>query len=196
MAELTFYFDVGSPYVYLSAERLPALTSREITWQPISLGGLYKLTGRSSWGRAGDEPRTSGMAEIERRADAYGLPRVAWPDGWPSHYLMAQRAALFAQRVGAGQRFLLRAARDAFQRGRDLADPEAVLDVAQAVGLDRDEVAAATQDPGIKQALIDVTQYAFVHGVIGVPTLAVGGTPFWGDDRLEAALAHAESVAA
>ena len=32
--------------------------------------------------------------------------------------------------------------------------------------------------------------------MIGVPTLAVNGTPFWGDDRIEAALDHAASVAA
>ncbi len=196
MTQITFYFDVGSPYVYLSAERLPAMTSLRIDWQPISLGGLYKLTGRSSWGRAGEEPRHSGMAEIERRAHEYGLPRVTWPDGWPSHYLMAQRAALYALRNGAGQRFMLRAVRDAFQRGRDLADPDAVLDVAAGIGLDREAVADATQDPAIKQGLIEATEYAFAHGVIGVPTLAINGTPFWGDDRIEAALAHAASVAA
>ena len=195
MTDLTFYFDVGSPYVYLAAERLPALTSDDVTWQPISLGGLYKLTGRSSWGVAGDEPRRSGIEEVERRAARYGLPRVAWPDGWPSHYLMAQRAALYAQQHGAGQRFMLRAARDAFQRGIDLADADAVLDVAATIGLDRDAVEAATQDPAIKQGLIDATDYAFAHGVIGVPTLAVNGTPFWGDDRIEAALEHAAVAA-
>jgi 2-hydroxychromene-2-carboxylate isomerase len=194
VADLVFYFDLGSPYVYLAAERLPALTPDEIAWQPISLGGLYKLTGRSSWGVAGDEPRRSGIEEVERRAARYGLPRVAWPDGWPSHYLMLQRAALYAQHQGAGQRFMLRAARDAFQRGIDLADAEAVLDVAAAVELDRDAVVAATQDPAIKQGLIDVTDYAFAHGVIGVPTLAVNGTPFWGDDRIEAALEHAAAA--
>jgi 2-hydroxychromene-2-carboxylate isomerase len=107
---------------------------------------------------------------------------------------MLQRAALYAQHQGAGQRFLLHAARAAFQRGIDLADPGAVLDVASAVGLDRDAVAAATQDPAIKQGLIDATDYAFAHGVIGVPTLAVNGMPFWGDDRIEAALEFAAAA--
>ncbi len=106
---------------------------------------------------------------------------------------MAQRAALYAQQQGAGQRFMLRAARDGFQRGIDLADAEAVLE-SRDVGLDRDAVEAATQDPAIKQGLIDATDYAFAHGVIGVPTLAVNGMPFWGDDRIEAALEFAAAA--
>ena len=47
----TFYLDLGSPYVYLAAERLDDLGLTDVEWQPISLGGLFKLTGRSSWAR-------------------------------------------------------------------------------------------------------------------------------------------------
>jgi 2-hydroxychromene-2-carboxylate isomerase len=47
---------------------------------------------------------------------------------------------------------------------------------------------AATQDPEIKQALRSATDAAFELGVIGVPTLAIGGELFWGDDRLEEAV--------
>jgi 2-hydroxychromene-2-carboxylate isomerase len=41
----------------------------------------------------------------------------------------------------------------------------------------------------VKDRLREVTDEAAERGVIGVPTVAVGGELFWGDDRLEEAAA-------
>lgn len=183
----TFYFDVGSPYAYLTAERIDAVLPGPVVWQPISLGGLFKANGRSSWGLAGAEPRDAGMAEVERRARAYGLPPVRWPEPWPSNYLFAMRALTFASIRGLGRELALAAFRAAFVDGRDLAVPEHVLDAAAAAGLDRQHVAEATADPEVKLALRAATDAAHVRGVIGVPTIALGGELFWGEDRLDEA---------
>jgi 2-hydroxychromene-2-carboxylate isomerase len=190
MPHVTFYFDLGSPYAYLAAERLPGLLAEPVEWQPLSLGGLFKLTGRSSWALAGAERRQAGMAEIELRARAYGLPPIRWPDPWPGNYLMAMRAATFAFARGFGREFTMCAFRDAFQSGRDLSIPAHVLEVAERVGLDRREVAAATQADQVKQTLRRATEAAHELGVIGVPTIAIDAEPFWGDDRVEDAAAH------
>jgi 2-hydroxychromene-2-carboxylate isomerase len=125
------------------------------------------------------------MAEIERRAGSYGLPPIQWPDPWPAHYLAAMRAATFAFQAERGREFTLQAFRDGFQRGRDLSVLDRVLDAAEQAGLDRNEVEAAIQDPAVKLALREATDAAHRLGVVGVPTLAVDGATFWGDDRLE-----------
>ena len=190
MARATFYFDLGSPYAYLAAERLEHVLGEQVEWQPLSLGGLFKLTGRGSWSLAGEHSRREGIAEVERRARVRGLPPVAWPDPWPGNYLFAMRAATFAFAAGAGRELTMRAFRDAFQRGRDLSLPENVLDAAAAVGLDPEAVRAGTEEPGVKLALREATDAAHARGVIGVPTVAVAGEPFWGDDRLEDAAAR------
>ncbi|MDQ6805117.1 MAG: hypothetical protein M3065_09135 [Actinomycetota bacterium] len=44
------YFDLGSLFVYLAVERLNRFDFGEVTWRPVSLGALFKQTGRSSWG--------------------------------------------------------------------------------------------------------------------------------------------------
>jgi|HubBroStandDraft_2_1064218.scaffolds.fasta_scaffold00665_9 2-hydroxychromene-2-carboxylate isomerase len=194
MPQVTFYFDLGSPYAYLAAERLPLLLAEPVAWQPVSLGALFKLTGRSSWALAGPVRRQAGMAEIERRARGYRLPPIHWPDPWPTNYLMAMRAATFAFAVGRGRELTLKAFRDAFQLGRDLSRPAYVLDAADGVGLDRRELEAATQDPQIKQALRVATDRAHELGVIGVPTITIDGESFWGDDRLEDAAARLKSL--
>jgi 2-hydroxychromene-2-carboxylate isomerase len=184
-----FYFDVGSPYAYLTAERIDAVLSQPVTWRPISLGGLFKANGRSSWGSANAESRANGIAEVERRAHAYGLPPVRWPEPWPGNYLFAMRALTFALTQGLGRELALAAFRAEFVAGRDQSKPEHVLEAAESVGLDRGQVALATEDPTIKLALRAATEAAHARGVIGVPTIALGDELFWGDDRLDEAAA-------
>jgi 2-hydroxychromene-2-carboxylate isomerase len=147
--------------------------------QPVLLGGLFKLTGRSSWALGDAERRAKGMAEVERRAQAYGLPPIRWPEPWPSNYLFAMRMA-----THAGDGFARDAMRAAFAQGVDLSSEENVL----AVAGDR---AAGFDEASVKAELRAATGAAHARGVFGVPTVAVGEELFWGDDRLEDAAARA-----
>lgn len=185
MLPITFYYDLGSPYAYLTAERLEIVCGQGVTWQPILLGGVFAANGRSSWALAGDESRRRGIEEVERRAQKYGLPELRWPDPWPSNYLFAMRAATAADRAGVGRPFTERAFRAAFQRGLDLSKPEIVLEIGEEAGLEQDRLKQAIEDPDVKLALREATDAAHALGVVGVPTLAVGRELFWGDDRVE-----------
>jgi 2-hydroxychromene-2-carboxylate isomerase len=191
--DATFYFDLGSPFAYLAAERLHTLLPDPVHWQPVLLGGLFRLTGRSSWALGDHRRRQAGMADIERRALAYGLGPMRWPDPWPADYLTAMRATTYAFSVGRGREFTMQAYRDAFQRGAELSVAEAVLESAARAGLDPEAVRAGTGNPEIKQALRDATDAAYDRGVFGVPTIAIGDELFWGDDRLEDAAAHRQA---
>jgi len=189
MTQTTFYFDLGSPFAYLTAERISRVIPEPIQWQPVSLGALFKLTGRSSWAMGAADQRRAGTVEVERRARHYGLPAMRWPDPWPTNYLFAMRAATYAFRVGRGHEFTLQAFRHAFRHGHDLAVHEHVLQAATDVGLDARIVGEAASDPEIKLALRTATEAAHALGAFGVPTVAVAGELFWGDDRLEDAAA-------
>ncbi len=186
----TFYFDLGSPYAYLSAERISALFSDaelgQPEWQPILLGGLFKRFGRESWAQG--PGRAEGIAAVERRAAAYGLPALRWPEPWPANTLFAMRAASFAKQTGRTVSFSLAAFRQAFAAGRDLSEPENVMIAAAACELHPRALLKATATRAVKEALREATEAAARRGVIGVPTLVVGGEPFWGDDRLEEAV--------
>jgi 2-hydroxychromene-2-carboxylate isomerase len=182
-----FYFDLGSPYAYLAAERLARVLPVDAEWRPISLGGLFKLNGRSSWGLG--DGRAEGMAEIERRAAAYGLPPVRWPDPWPGRMLLAVRAAVVAKHLGRGVEFALAAFREAFAAGVDLSGAERVRAAAASAGLDPARLVTLAVSPPVKNELRAATEAAAARGVVGVPTVAVGGELYWGDDRLEEAAA-------
>jgi len=186
----TFYFDLGSPYAYLAAERVSGLFAEagleQPEWQPILLGGLFGHFGRDSWGNG--PGREEGMAEVERRAAAYGLPPVAWPDPWPGNTLTAMRAATFAKQTGRVVSFSLAAFRQAFAAGRDLTDPDNVAIAGAACELHPRALLKAVATDGVKGALREATEGAAERGVEGVPALVVEGRVFWGDDRLEAAV--------
>jgi len=185
-----FYFDLGSPYAYLTAERISGLFTEagleQPEWRPILLGGLFQHFDRDSWAKG--PGREQGMAEIGRRASAYGLPPIIWPDPWPGNTLMAMRVATFAKQTGRTVSFALAAFRQAFAAGRDLSDPENVLIAAAACELHPKALLKAVQTEIVKSALREATEEAAELGVFGVPSLVVGGEVFWGDDRVEEAV--------
>lgn len=186
-----FYYDLGSPYSWLAAERINSLFPVVPVWQPILLGGLFKRFGRDSW--ANGPGREEGTREVERRAAEYGLPAVRWPDPWPGNMLTAMRAAVFAKQTGRAVAFSLAAFRQAFAGGNDLGNVDYVLMAAAACELHPNAVLKGIESRTVKDALRAATDEAAERGVIGVPSVLVGGEVFWGDDRLEEAAAAISS---
>ncbi len=191
-----FYYDLGSPYAYLAAERVNGLFVEAIglppIWQPILLGGLYQRFGRDSW--ANGPGREEGLREVERRASAYALPPIAWPEPFPGNTLYAMRVATFAKEIGKAVSFSLAAFRQTFAAGRDLSDPDGVMIAAAACELHPRAVETAASRDAIKARLRESTDYAGDLGVRGVPSVVVGERVFWGDDRLEEAIEAARAA--
>ena len=191
----TFFFDLGSPYAYLAAERVNALFAAELgeppEWQPVLLGALFKRFSRDSW--ANGPGRADGLAEVERRAAARGLAPLRWPDPFPGNTLYAMRVATYAKQIVRVVAFSLAAFRQAFAAGRDLTDPDNVLLAAAAAEMHPRAVTAAVERESVKRALREATERAGDLGVQGVPTVVVAGEAYWGDDRLERAVEAARS---
>lgn len=180
----TLYYDLGSPYSYLAVARCERVLG-PVKLQPVLVGAIFAHRGWGSWGVTDERDRH--MAEVERRAAAYGMPAVRWPPGWPNNTLNAMRTALWADTLGAGEAFARAGFAAAFEHGRDLSDRDTLLAVADAAGLDRSQAAGAIAAPEIKGALREATERAIAAGVPGVPTTVVDGQLFYGDDRLDEA---------
>jgi 2-hydroxychromene-2-carboxylate isomerase len=181
----TFYFDLGSPYAWLAAERIHHVLPVTAVWQPILLGGIWQRSGGGSW--ALTDARAEGMAEVEARAARYELLSVKWPDRWPTSTLLAMRAAIFAQQAGRTVAFSLAAFRQAFAGGKDLSEIDNVLIAAAACELHPNAVLKGIELKSTKDRLRAATDEAYERGVRGVPSVVVGDEVFWGDDKLEQA---------
>jgi 2-hydroxychromene-2-carboxylate isomerase len=150
------------------------------------------LCGRFDRGSWSETPaRAEGIAEVERRAAEYGLPPIAWPKPWPNNGLVAMRAATFAKQTGRVVSFSLAAFRQAFAAGRDLSDVDNVAIAGAACELHPRALLKAVETAAVKGALRGATDRAGDLGVEGVPAVVVGEEVFWGDDRLEDAVAAA-----
>ncbi len=180
----TLYYDLGSPYAYLSVERAEAVLGTAPRLQPVLAGAIFNHRGHGSWGHT--EARAANQAEIEARAVRYGLPPIQWPPGWPPNTLQAMRAIVWAQQAhDAGDAFARTAFRAAFADGADLGDPAILTAIADRTGLPATDLAAGIADPAVKDALRAATDAAIALGVHGVPTLETDdGRLLFGDDRL------------
>src|SRR4051812_33223670 len=120
------YFDLASPYAYLAVERAASVLGAEPELEPVLLGAIFGMRGHGSW--ALTDARPEGIAEIERRAAAYGLP-LTWPADWPMNSLAAMRAAVWAQEQGALAPFAHAAYQRHFGAGEDISAPETLADI-------------------------------------------------------------------
>jgi 2-hydroxychromene-2-carboxylate isomerase len=178
-------YDFGSPYAYLAAMRATQVLGVEPRFEPVVLGVIFQLRGRGSW--AHTDAREENLAEVGRRAAAYGLEPVTYPDGWPQNTLHAMRAALWAEGHGKAPAFTRAAFEHAFARGGDLTDHDVLRELAAGAGLPASELEDAIAAPDIKDELKRRTTAAIDAGVRGVPALRIGDRVFYGDDRLEEA---------
>jgi 2-hydroxychromene-2-carboxylate isomerase len=192
-----FFYDFSSPYSYLAAERISGLFAEaeleQPEWIPISFGHVLKDSGRRPW--SFEEDRSVDFAEIQRRADERGLPRVLYPDGWPieNYSIAPARAATFAKESGRVVSFSLAMFRQVFAGGRDL-DLDTVMIAGAACELHPNALGKALETKAVKRGLQEATEAAISRGVEGIPTVAVGDELFWGDDRLDDAVRAASQL--
>ena len=198
MATLEFWFDFGSNYSYLSAMRIDALAREkkvQVIWKPFLLGVVFKALG---WETSpfvlqkikGDYT----WRDMARQCEKYGLP---WrqPSAFPRTALLPMRVAM----VGADQGWIAPFARSMmainFAADRDIDNLEAVSEVLAELGLDARAIVALALTPDNKQRLRRQTEQAQALNLFGAPSFISDGELFWGNDRLDDALAHAAASA-
>lgn len=187
-APIEFYFDFSSPYGYLGSTRIDAIAARhgrETVWRPFLLGAVFKVTGGKplpSLPLKGDYA----VRDMARYARLWGVP-FRLPAKFPIATQAPARAFYWTDgRDAALAKRLSSALYDAYFNGnRDIGSPEVTADVAAGLGLDRQEVLAAMEDPEIKERLRHENDAAVARGVFGSPFVIVDGEPFWGADRLD-----------
>lgn len=191
-AQPIFFYDFYSPYSYLAAERVNSVMPVVPEWRPISFGHILKQSGRRPWSFDPGDDHEAHWGEIEARAAERGLPGLQRPPGWPidTYSVIGARAATFAKGSGRAVAYSLALFRQIFAAGRTL-DEDTVLIAGAACELHPNALLKGLESRTVKDGLVSATNDAYELGVRGVPTIAVDGELFWGDDRLEEAAAAA-----
>ncbi len=189
-APVDFYFDFSSPYGYFAADRVEALAAkhrRTVTWRPVLLGAIFKVSG--------GQPLPSiplkgpySLRDISRSAAYYGLP-YRQPTRFPVSTLSAVRAYYWAEALDPVRAVALAKAilTGYFKLDRDISDAKTVIAIGGEAGFDAVAMEAGIADPRVKERVKQATDAAIVRGVFGSPYLIIDGEPFWGMDRFDQA---------
>ena len=195
--ELEFWFEFGSNYSYLSVMRIEAAAARlqvPICWKPFLLGPIFRTFGWDTSPFVLQKAKGEYVwKDMERTCRELGLPWVR-PSTFPRTALLPMRVAL----VGAGQPWMGAYCRRVmslnFAEDRDIDAPDVVAAVLEQLGLPaRQIIDEALSEPN-KLKLREQTEAARARGIFGAPTFFVGDEMYWGNDRLDDALACASRL--
>ncbi|WP_424196309.1 2-hydroxychromene-2-carboxylate isomerase [Ampullimonas aquatilis] len=194
MAELDFWFDFASNYSYLSVMRITTLAAQarvKVRWRPFLLGPIFQAQG---WDNSPFVlQKAKGLyvqQDMVRQCHQYGLPWQT-PSVFPRLSVLPARIALLAADLPWMSDFCQQVMLYNFGLDRDMADPLTMREILQQLGQDDVGILAQAQSASIKQALCVQTDRAMALNIFGAPTMMVGDAMFWGNDRLEDALAFA-----
>ena len=182
-----FFYDFGSPTVYLAATQLPRIAGSvgaTIDWRPMLLGGVFKSTGNQS--PVVVPAKAAYMNDdLERFAKRYGVPFRFNPH-FPINTLALMRGAVAYQADAVVSSTYREAIFTAiWVEARNLNEPDVIGQVLGDAGLDPAELMNSIGEQTVKDQLIANTEEAVNRGVFGAPTFFVGDQMFFGQDRLD-----------
>ena len=188
---LDFYFFVGSTYSYLSVARAAKAAVQAgvaLNWLPFSVRTLMREQNNSPF--SGKPVKMKYMwRDIERRAAKFG---VAF-DGIPPYPIdpdeQANRVATLASTEGWCQEFVQAAYDLWFLKKMDPGAPGNLRALLQGLGRDPEDCIVRAESAAIVSLYKARTDTARELGIFGSPSFVAGAEVFWGDDRLEDALA-------
>lgn len=193
---LEFWYEFASTYSYPAAMRVQRLADAagvSVRWRPFLLGPIF---GAQGWN---DSPfniypvKGSYMwRDLQRICEREGLPLNIPPVHFPQNGLKAARIALVGEKDGWTPAFSRAVYTANFAQRHDIADDDTLRSLIKLVGADPDKAVVEANAPENKVALKAQTDEAIRRGIFGAPSFTVGEELFWGNDRLEDALAWAK----
>ena len=194
VTQIDFWYDFASTYSYPSAMRIEALAAERdvaVHWRPFLLGpifveqgwknspfNIYPVKGRYMW------------RDMERICARHGLA-MRQPDPFPQNSMLAARVTL-ALEPALRPEFSRQAYLAQFAKGLPISDRATLAPILDGLGLHPSTMIEKAASEPVKQALRMETDEAKRIGIFGAPSFVTeDGELFWGNDRLEEALAWA-----
>lgn len=193
---IDFWYEFASTYSYPAAmrvERLAQAAGVTINWRPFLLGPIlaqqgltdspfntYPVKGRYMW------------RDLARICEAENLPLTLPPARFPQSGVKAARLALVGEAEGWTPAFSRAIYTANFAKQQDISDDAVLGETLTTLGIDPAKATAAANTQENKDRLRRQTEEAMSKGIFGAPSMLVGEELFWGNDRLEQAIARAK----
>lgn len=191
---LEFWFDFGSNYSYLTAMRIESVAQGagvQVLWRPFMLGPIFQSFGWSSSPFVLQKEKGEYVwRDMQRLANKYG---VGWkqPTTFPRPAVYPMRVAVAHQDAPWVPAFCKAIFSLNFAQDQDINDNVVCARVLDSLGQPGAELVNEAQTDEKKAKLRQQSEEAQGRKIFGAPMLFVGSEMFWGNDRLEDAIAYA-----
>jgi 2-hydroxychromene-2-carboxylate isomerase len=196
MAAVEFWYEFASTYSYPAAMRIERLAEGAgvaVRWRPFLLGPIFKEFGWTDSPFNIFEAKGRYMwRDLTRICEGEGLPLKLPPVAFPQNGLKAARLALVGEAQGWTPPFTRAVFLANYAEQKDIANEETLSAILAKLGVDADAALAEANTTPVKDRLKQQTEEAARRGIFGAPSFTIGDELFWGNDRLEAALAWAK----
>ncbi len=188
---MQFWFDFASTYSYVAALRVEEACARagvSLEYKPFLLGpifheqlgikdspfNVFPVRGQYMW------------RDLERLCEKYELP-FRRPSVFPRNSVLAARVACCAgEAIGPLVKAVFKAN---FAEDRDIADAAVLRELVEGIGGDGAQALELANSPDVKAQLRANTSEAQRLGIFGAPDFVTRRELFFGQDRLEDAIA-------
>ena len=184
-----YYHFLVSPWSYLAIGRFNELVKRhdvKVNYKPIDVMSTFQNMGGQPLPKRHPSRQRLRMAELKRWSSYLNVPMNFEPAFFPADGNLASRMVLAAGNLGLAAGKLSDAILTAvWAEERNIADPETLIALANACGMDGGALRAEAEQAGLQEQFEQVTAEAHEADVFGSPTWVVNGENFWGQDRLD-----------
>ncbi|SOE14041.1 2-hydroxychromene-2-carboxylate isomerase [Hoeflea halophila] len=197
MSTPEFWISIGSTYSYLTVSRLPEIersTGFEFEWRPFSVREIMVEMDNIPFAK---KPVKAAYMwrDIERRAKMYGLKPLL-PAPYPlQEFDLANRIAVVAREEGWCRDYIAETYRRWFEEGDAAGGKTNLSATLEHLGKDLTRTLEKANSTQTEAAYKAATQAARDRGIFGAPSFCIDTELFWGDDRLEDALAWLDGSA-
>ncbi len=191
---MEFWFEFGSTYSYPAAMRIEdqaRAAGVSLRWRAFLLGPIFRAQG---WN---DSPFNLYPAkgrhmwrDMERLCANLEVP-LTRPSRFPRNGLLAARIACWFEDEPWLPAFVRAVYTANFAQDREIAEPDVLSACLADAGADAEEALTAATTDAAKSRLRGAGDEAAAKGIFGAPSFFVDGELFWGNDRLDDALAWA-----
>ena len=196
MKEIDFYFSIGSTYTFLSVTRILDIEKKnniKFNWKPFSVRAIMKEMNNIPFPKDKKNKVDYMWRDIERRAKSYGF-FAKTPVPYPlSEFDLANQIAILGLEEGWGIDYVRLTYKKWFQEGKEPAIDPSISEVCDELKLNKNEIIAAAKDQIIQNKYLSNTDSARSNKIFGSPSFVVNSEIFWGDDRMEDAIAWSKT---
>ena len=192
MKNIDFYFSIGSTYTFLSVTRILDIEKKndiKFNWKPFSVRAIMKEMNNIPFPKDKKNKVDYMWRDIERRAEGYGF-FAKTPVPYPlSEFDLANKLAILGIKEGWGIDYVRLTYKRWFQEGKEPATEPNISEICTELKLDKEKIILEAKSDEIDKEYSSNTDSARNNKIFGSPSFVVNNEIFWGDDRMEDAIA-------